>query len=52
MKAVKLELGKHMNNGLMYHIYKTHGQGPITIGVTSLDRFYSLPLMKYEIGHS
>ena len=46
MKAVKLKLGTHMDNGLMYKVYHNQGQGPITLGVTSLDRFYNLPLMK------
>ena len=46
MKAVKLTLGTHMDNGLMYCVYQNQGQGPITLGVTSLDKFYDLPLMK------
>ena len=46
MKAVKLKLGAHMDNGLMYRIYQSQGQELITFGVTSLDRFYNLPLMK------
>ena len=46
MKAEQLKLGTHMENGLMYCVYKNQGQGLITLGVTSLDRFYSLPLMK------
>ena len=25
---------------LLYHVYQNQGQGPITQGVTSLDRFY------------
>ena len=33
-------------SGLIYHVYKNQGQGPITLRVTSLDKFYSLPLMK------
>ena len=46
MKAVKLKLGTHMDNGLMYHVYHNQGQGPINLGVTSLHRFYNLPLIK------
>ena len=46
MEAVKLKLGTHMDNELMYPIYWNQGEGPMTLGVTSLDRFYSLPLMK------
>ena len=46
MKAVKLKLGTHMDNGLMYRVYQKQDQGLITLGVTSLDRFYNLPSMK------
>ena len=46
MKAVKLKLGTHMDNGLMYLVYRNQGQGPITLVVTSLDMFYNLLLMK------
>ena len=46
MKAVKLKLGTHIDNGLMYDVYRNQGQGPITLGVTFLDRFYIIPLMK------
>ena len=46
MKVVKLKLGTHMASGLMYRVYLNQGQGPITLGVTSLDRFNNLPLMK------
>ena len=35
-----------MGSGLMYSIYRNQGQGLITLGVTILDRFYNLPLMK------
>ena len=35
-----------MDRRLLYHVYQNQGQGHITFGVTSLDRFYSLPLMK------
>ena len=35
-----------MHSGLMYRVYQNQGQEPITLGVTSLDRFYILPLMK------
>ena len=43
MRAVKLKLGTHMDNGLMYCVHENQGKGPITYGVTSLDRFYNLP---------
>ena len=46
MKVVKLKLGTHVDHGLMYHVYCNQGQRPITLGVTSFDRFYNLPLMK------
>ena len=46
MKVIKLKLGTHMDNGLMYHVYQNQGQGPITLGVTSFDKFYNLPLME------
>ena len=45
MKAVKLKLGTHMDNRLMYRVQKNQVQGLITLGVTSLDKFYNLPLM-------
>ena len=47
MKALKLKLGTHMNSGLVYCVYQNQGQGPITLGVTSLDRFYKFPLMHF-----
>ena len=46
MIALKLKLGTHIYSGLLYHIYQNQGQGPITLGVTFLDRLYNLPLMK------
>ena len=46
MKAVKLKLGTRTDNGLMYCVNQNQGQELITLGVTSLDRFYNLPLMK------
>ena len=45
VKAVKLKLGLHMDNGLIYCVYHNQGQGPITIGITSIDRLNNLPLM-------
>ena len=45
-EIVKLKLGTHMDNGLMYPVYQNQPQELITLGVTSLDRFYNLPLMK------
>ena len=38
MIGLKLKLGTHMDSGLLYHIYQNQGQGPITLGVTPLDR--------------
>ena len=38
---LKLKLGTHMDN-----VYQNQGQGHITLGVSSLDRFCNLPLMK------
>ena len=46
MKAVKLKLGTHMDNGLMYYVYQNQGQEHITRGITSFDRFYNLLIMK------
>ena len=40
MKAVKLKLGTHMDNRLMYHVYQNQYQA---IKVIILDRFYNLP---------
>ena len=44
MKAVKLKLGTHMDSWLLYCVYQNQGQGPITLGGTSLDRFYNYPI--------
>ena len=30
----------------MYRDYRNQGQGPISLGVTFLDMFYNLPMMK------
>ena len=51
MKAVKLKLGTHIDNGLMYRVYQNQGQEIITLGVTSLDRFYNLPFNKKFSSH-
>ena len=45
MKAVTLKLGTHMDKWLMYSVYQNQHQGPITLRVTYLDRFYNLPFM-------
>ena len=45
MKAIKLNLGAHMDSGLMYYVYRNQGQWPITHGVKSLDRFYVAMLL-------
>ena len=42
MKAVKLKPVTHMDSGLMYFVYENQDQGPITLGVKSLDRLYNL----------
>ena len=44
MKAIKLKLGTHMDIGLM--CIPESGLRAITFRVTSLDRFYSVSLMK------
>ena len=31
---------------VLYCVYQNQSQGPITLGVTSLDRFYKFPLVK------
>ena len=46
MKVVKMKLGTHMDNGLLYHVYQNQGQELLTLEVTLFDRFYNLPLMK------
>ena len=40
MKAIKLKFDTLMDNGLLYPVYQNQGQGPIALGVKSLDRFY------------
>ena len=40
MKARKLKLGKNMDNGWMYHAYRKGGQGPIALGLISLDSIF------------
>ena len=47
MESVKLKLGTHMDSGLIYCLYQNQSQEIIILGVTSLDRFYNLPLMKF-----
>ena len=42
ISVAKLKLGTHIPNGLMFRVYRNQGQGPITLGVTSLDWFYNL----------
>ena len=46
VRATKMKLGTHIPSGLMYCVYQNQGQGPITLGVASLNRFYNVPLMK------
>ena len=46
MKVVNLKFSTHMDNGLMYYVYRNQGQGLIILGVTDFDRLYYLPLMK------
>ena len=45
-----LKLGSHMDSGLMYCVYWNQGQGPITFGVQSHDRFYNLQKNEKLIG--
>ena len=35
-----------MDSGLLYCVYQNQDQGPTTLEVTSLDRFFNLPLTK------
>ena len=42
-KGTTLKPGTHMNSGLMHCVYHNQGQGLITFGVKSCDRFYNLP---------
>ena len=51
MKTVKVKLSTHMENGLMCRVYLNQGQRPICLGVTWLERFYNLPLMKKISSH-
>ena len=44
MEAVKLKVGILMDSGWMYGVYLNQGQGPITLTVTSLDRFYNFAI--------
>ena len=46
MKAARLKLNSNMDSGLVYRVYQNQDQGPITLRVIHLDRFYNLPLMK------
>ena len=45
-KALKLKLRTHMDSGLLYDVYQNQGKGPISLGITSFNRFYKFPLMK------
>ena len=36
--------GTYMDSGLMFHVSRNQGQGPITHGLKSLDRFYNAML--------
>ena len=51
MKAVKLKLGTHVDSGLMYREYQNQGQGPITLRVTSIDRFYNFAINESFLSH-
>ena len=42
-----LKLDTDMDSWLLYLVYQNPGQGHITFGITSPDRFYNLPLMKH-----
>ena len=41
-----MKLGTHIPSGLLHRVYQNQGQGSIPPGVTSLDRFYNIPLVK------
>ena len=47
VRVKKFKPDTHMDSGLMYCVYRYQGQGPITLGVTSVDMFYNLPIMKF-----
>ena len=40
VRVTKFEPGTHMENGLMYRVYRNQDQGPLIHGVNSLDRFH------------
>ena len=40
VRLTKLKPGTHMGSGLMYCVYQKQGQGSITQGIKSHDRFY------------
>ena len=46
MKALKLKLGTHIDSRLLNRIYQNQVQGPITRGVTSLNRFCKFLFIK------
>ena len=51
MKAVKLKLGTHMDCVLMYCVYQNQSKGHITLGVTSLDKFYNFAINENFMSH-
>ena len=40
VRVTELKPGTQMESGLMCHVYRNQGQGPISHEVKSLDRFY------------
>ena len=40
LRVTKLKPGTHIESALMHRVYRNQGQGPITHGIESLDRFY------------
>ena len=49
VRVTKLNPGTHMESGLMYHVYRNQGQGPVTHGVKSIDMFYVAILPCYHV---
>ena len=41
--AINDKFSSHMESVLMYCIYQNQSQKPISLGISSLDRFYNLP---------
>ena len=46
MKARKLKVRINVDNDWMYCVFRNRGQGAITLGVISLDRFSDLAILE------